>query len=172
MPRSHSSMLRLSRAVIRALILANLLLGAAILALLIASLLAETAVMTALGASPANAPLVGGMRLIMMEGICSAPLTHVVLTRLLAVLDTVGLGNPFQSANVGRLQTIAWALLGLESLHLAAGAVAALSSTRAAPLDIDWSFSVTGWLAVLLLFVLARVFDEGARMNRDLQGTV
>ena len=28
------------------------------------------------------------------------------------------------------------------------------------------------WLAVLLLFVLARVFDQGARMRADLDGTV
>jgi hypothetical protein len=31
---------------------------------------------------------------------------------------------------------------------------------------------VTGWLAVLLLFVLARVFDYGTRMRDDLEGTV
>ena len=36
----------------------------------------------------------------------------------------------------------------------------------------DWSFSLTPWLAVVLLFVLARVFDEGTRMRDDLEGTV
>jgi hypothetical protein len=36
----------------------------------------------------------------------------------------------------------------------------------------DWSFSVTPWLAVLLLFVLAQVFGDGARMRDDLTGTV
>ena len=40
------------------------------------------------------------------------------------------------------------------------------------PLDIDAGFSVNGWLAVLLTFVLARVFAEGARMRDDLEGTV
>ena len=59
------------------------------------------------------------------------------------------------SGNAARLQTTAWALLGLELLHLAVGAVAA-----------------AGWLAVLLLFVLARVFDHGTRMRDDLEGTV
>ena len=39
-------------------------------------------------------------------------------------------------------------------------------------LDINWSFSFTPWLAVLLLFVLAQVFDRGARMRADLEGTV
>jgi hypothetical protein len=34
------------------------------------------------------------------------------------------------------------------------------------------SFSFAPWLAVLLLFVLARVFAEGTRMRGDLEGTV
>jgi hypothetical protein len=31
---------------------------------------------------------------------------------------------------------------------------------------------VTRWLAVLMLVVLARVFEQGARMREDLEGTV
>ena len=34
--------------------------------------------------------------------------------------------------------------------------------------DIDWDFSLNGWLAVLLAFVLAKVFEHGARMRDDL----
>lgn len=40
------------------------------------------------------------------------------------------------------------------------------------PLDIGWSPSVDGWLSVLLLFILARVFDAGTKMRIDLEGTV
>ena len=57
-------------------------------------------------------------------------------------------------------------------MHFAVGAVAALVSTAAAPLNISWGFSLTRWLAVLMLFVLARVFEQGARMREDLEGTV
>ena len=32
--------------------------------------------------------------------------------------------------------------------------------------------SITGWIGVLLLFVLAQVFEQGARMRADLDGTV
>lgn len=60
----------------------------------------------------------------------------------------------------------------LELLHLAIGAIAAGASSQSQPLDIGWSFSPTRWIAVLLLFVLARVFDHGARMRADLEGTV
>ena len=34
--------------------------------------------------------------------------------------------------------------------------------------DIDWDFSLNGWLAVLLAFVLAKVFEHGARLRDDL----
>jgi hypothetical protein len=74
--------------------------------------------------------------------------------------------------NAGKLRTIAWSVLGLELLHLAVGVVAAIASSESAPLDINWSFSLTRWLAVLLLFVLASVFEHGARLREDLEGTV
>ena len=102
----------------------------------------------------------------------SAPLTHILLTRLLAIFETVRRGDPFVAGNAAHLQTTAWALLGLELLHLAVGAIAAAVSSASQPLDLDWNFSVSGWLAVLLLFVLARVFDHGTRMRDDLEGTV
>jgi hypothetical protein len=174
MLRSHPDALALSHKVLRVLIYLNLLLGFLILALLIASLVAPTFVMTALGVRPTddNARLILGMRSIMVIGIGGIPLAHVVLTRLLAIVETVRDGDPFVAENAARLHTIAWSVLGLELLHLVVGAVAAGASSRAQPLDIDWSFSVTRWLAVLLLFVLARVFEQGARMREELQGTV
>jgi hypothetical protein len=148
--------------------------GAFILALLIASLIAESWVMRALGArpAPANSMLFVGMRLIMILGLCAVPIVHLVLARLLTIVETVRVGNPFIVANAVRLKTIAWAILGLELMHFAVGAVAALVSTTATPLNIRWGFSLTRWLTVLMLFVLARVFEQGARMREDLEGTV
>jgi hypothetical protein len=70
------------------------------------------------------------------------------------------------------LKTIAWSVLALEILHLAIGAIVAAVSTEAQPLNIDWEFSATRWVAVLLCFVLARVFEQGARMRDDLVGIV
>jgi hypothetical protein len=172
MSRSFPSALTASRIVVRALIVVNLVVGTLILALFIASAIARDQVFAALGADVANARLIHGMRLIMVIGIGSAPLAHILLTRLLAIIETVRLGDPFVTGNAARLQTTAWALLGLELLHLAVGAIAASASSESQPLNIDWNFSITGWLAVLLLFVLARVFDHGTRMRDDLEGTV
>ena len=38
--------------------------------------------------------------------------------------------------------------------------------------DIDAGFSINGWLAVLLTFLLAHVFAEGTVMREDVEGTV
>jgi hypothetical protein len=148
--------------------------GVLILTLLIATLVDETTVMGALGAAPTPGSSMRflGMRLIMVLGIGAVPIVHVVLTRLLGIVDSVGIGNPFVLANAQRLRAIAWAVLGLEFLHFAIGIVAAMVSTEAAPLNISWGFSITRWLAVLLLFVLARVFEQGAHMREELEGTV
>jgi hypothetical protein len=174
MPHSYPDSLVLSRRVLRVLIILNLLMGAFILALLVASLVSEGPVMGALGARPApgNSMLFVGMRLIMVIGLCAIPVVHFVLTRLLAIVHTVTVGNPFVVANAKRLKRIAWAVLGLELMHFEVGTVAARVSTTATPLHISWGFSLTRWLAVLMLFVLARVFEQGARMREDLEGTV
>jgi hypothetical protein len=152
----------------------NLLLGFLILALLIATLVAEGPVMGALGVRPENSSsaLILGMRLIMVIGIAVVPVVHFVLTRLVTIVETVTTGNPFVTANAVRLRGIAWAILALELTHFVVGAIAASVSSAAAPLRIGWGFSLTRWLAVLLLFVLARVFEQGARMREDLEGTV
>ena len=172
MARGFPLALATTRTVVRALIVLNLVFGVGIVALFVASLIAGDWVFAALGAGVATTRLIVGMRLIMVVGIGSAPLAHILLTRLLAIVETVRRGDPFVAGNAARLQTTAWALLGLELLHLAVGAIAAAASSPSQPLDLDWNFSVTGWLAVLLLFVLARVFDHGTRMRDDLEGTV
>ena len=113
-----------------------------------------------------------GLRTIAVLGLAVIPLNHVVLKRLLAIVDTVRGGDPFVAANASRLQTIAWALLAIQIISIVIGAVAKVISSPAYPLHIDAGFSINGWLAVLLTFLLARVFAEGALMREDLDGTV
>ncbi len=172
MTKSYPDPLTLSRKVLRVLTKLNLLIGVFILTLLIASLISESWVMKALGAAPGNSRLFVGMRLIMVIGLCGVPIVHLVLARLLTIVETVSAGNPFVLANAVRLKTIAWAILGLELMHYAVGTIASLVSTTAAPLNISSGFSLARWLTVLMLFVLARVFEQGARMREDLEGTV
>lgn len=174
MSRRYPDTLALTRKVLRVLTFLNLLMGFLILALLIASLVAEAAVMGGLGIRPiaGNERLIMGGRLIMIIGICAVPIANIVLTQLRAIVDTVTLGDPFVAENAARLVTIAWSVLFLEILHLVVGGVVLLSSSAAHPLNISWNLSVTPWLAVLLCFVLARVFERGTQMRDELEGTV
>ena len=88
-------------------------------------------------------------------------------TNLMAVVETVRSGDPFVPENAVRLKTIAWCVLATQLLNLAYGMLAA--AMNAAGSNIEWKFSLTGWLAVVLLFVLARVFEEGTQMRDDLE---
>jgi hypothetical protein len=125
-----------------------------------------------LSPSPDAERLIMGLRAIAVIGLAAVPLHYVILKRLLAMVETVRSGNPFVAANASRLQAIAWALLALQLLSLVVGAIAKTVSTPAHPLHLNAGFSINGWLAVLLTFLLARVFAEGALMREDLEGTV
>jgi Protein of unknown function (DUF2975) len=147
--------------------------GAAILALLVV-MPNEQWIMAAfkLSPSPDTDRLIMGLRAIAAIGLAGIPLNYAVLTRLLAIVETVRAGDPFVAANAYRLQAIAWVLLALQLLSLVIGGIAKTVSTPAHPLHLNAGFSINGWLAVLLTFVLARVFAEGTLMREDLEGTV
>ena len=166
--------LDLSRTVLRMLIKLNVILGILIFALLIASLIAGGPVMRALGAfpSPDSGRLIFGMRGIMIVGILAVPVVNLIFTRLLAIVETVSAGDPFVVVNAERLQTIAWAIVGLELMHVAVVVLANGVWVEGHKVDIGGKFSVTPWLTIMLLFVLAHVFDHGARMRDELAGTV
>ena len=125
-----------------------------------------------LSPSPEAERLVMGLRAVAVLGLAAIPLNYVILKRLLAIVETVRGGDPFVAANASRLQAIAWALLALQLLSIVIGAIGKSVSTPAHPVNLDAGFSINGWLAVLLTFLLARVFAEGARMRDDLEGTV
>jgi hypothetical protein len=113
-----------------------------------------------------------GLRAVAALGLATVPLHYTIIKRLLAMVETVRAGDPFVAANASRLQTIAWALLALQLLSLVIGAIGKAISSPAHPVHFNAGFSINGWLAVLLTFVLARVFAEGAVMRDDLEGTV
>jgi len=172
-PASPSPALPIAYVVLRILVILNWVMCAAILALLVA-IPNEQWIMSAfeLTPSPDAERLVMGLRAVAVLGLATIPLNYVVLKRLLAIVETVREGDPFVAANANRLQTVAWALLALQLLSVVIGAIGKAVSSPAHPVDLDAGFSINGWLAVLLTFLLARVFAEGARMREDLEGTV
>lgn len=174
MSRSYSAALPIAYVVLRVLIVVNWLGGAAILGLLTATIIAQEWTFTALGIAPEDQirSIIGGLRAIAALGLVAVPLNDAVLRRLVAMVVTVRHGDPFVAANANRLHTIAWLLLSLQLLSLVIAAVGKSISTAKYPLDLDAGISISGWLAVILTFVLARVFAEGTLMRRDLEGTV
>jgi len=170
---SSSTALPIAYIVLRILIVANWLMAALILVLLFV-VPNEEWIMSALDLSPSLEAerVVLGLRTIAAIGLAVIPLNYIVLRRLLAIVETVRDGDPFVAANASRLQAIAWSLLALQVLSIVVAAIARSISTPAHPVELDAGFSVTGWLAVLFAFLLARVFAEGTRMRDDLEGTV
>ena len=163
----------IAHVVLRILIVLNWLSGVAIAALLVAMPNRQW-IMSAfhLSPSPDADGLIMALRAIAALGLVGIPLNFIVLKRLLAIVETVRAGDPFVAANAVRLQAIAWTLLALQLLSVVVGAIAKSVSTPAHPLHLQAGFSISGWLAVLLTFLLARVFAEGSLMREDLQGTV
>jgi hypothetical protein len=172
-PISSSAALPIARVVLKIAIVLNWVGAAAILALLLVMPNREW-ILSAFDLDPSLEAerLVWGLRLIAAVGLATFPLNYVVLKNLLAIVETVRVGDPFVATNASRLQTIAWVLLTLQCLGLVIGALAEGVSTPAHPVNLSAGFSINGWLAVLLTFLLARVFAEGTTMRDELEGTV
>lgn len=111
------------------------------------------------------------LRMVMVWGVVAGLVLHRILTQLLAILDTVRRGDPFTAANAMRIRAIAWAMLGLQLLDLVQGAMTAWFAALHVQFA-TWTPAFGGWVAVLLLFVLAQVFARGAEMRDELAGTV
>ena len=171
---ARSTALPIAWITLRILVVLNWLFGACILALLTFTFVNEPWTMKALGVSGyLNAEeVMWGMRAVAALGVVAIFLNFGVLKRLLAIVETVRAGDPFVAANAYRLNAIAWTLVGLQFLSLTIAAIAKFISTTEHPFKLDAGFSVNGWLAVILTFVLARVFAQGTLMREDLEGTI
>ena len=170
----HDALLKTSRLIVRIALYLNRAFFAGVIALLLTSAILSTRFVPLLLSHTAPADLASaltGLRLLMLIGLAEAIGTEILLRALAQIISTVTLGDPFVAANARRLQTIGWALLGLQLLAIPGALLdkfcPALGS--AAP---DASFSPGGWLAVLMVFVLARVFTAGSALRDDLEGTI
>lgn len=103
-----------------------------------------------------------------------AILAILFLRQIIAIVDSVRIGSPFIAENARRLRKAGWLVLAVEGLTLLAGAIDAwvqkVTPKGDVNIDVDLSF---GWLlTALLLFILARVFDQGTKLAEDVEGTV
>jgi hypothetical protein len=170
---SYTTALGASRFLLKFVRVLNLLTGVALVVAFLASFLFEPSFRDFFAKGPARidpALLMPILRFWMLIALPAIAAVHVSLSRLLAMVETVRAGDPFVPENAVRMKTIAWCTLALQLFDLACGMMVA--AMNAAGSNMDWSFSLTGWVAVVLLFVLARVFEEGTRIRADLEAMI
>ena len=112
-----------------------------------------------------------GLRLMMLLGIAMSVAIDRLFVALAQIIETARAGDPFIPANALRLQTIGWALLALQLLDIPAALIERYFPSMGMGTP-DSVFSAAGWLAVLMVFVLSRVFAAGSAMRDELEGTV
>lgn len=117
---------------------------------------------------------------IMMMGLIMMLLTLFSINRLRRIVDSVGEGNPFTQINGTRLRGMGVAVFVIQVVTFFGSILAKtilntlgeVKPDRDFHMTIDGSISLTGILLVLLLIILARVFDRGAEMKEELEGTI
>jgi hypothetical protein len=109
-----------------------------------------------------------------------------ILRRLAEIVDSVGEGDPFVPVNARRIEQMGYLTLAMNfaaiPLGMLAGWLAAFGSgvaPQAGPMfggllfaKSGFGFSMFGLILKLVLFILARVFRQGAEMRDELEGTV
>ncbi|WP_421736201.1 DUF2975 domain-containing protein [Caulobacter sp.] len=94
----------------------------------------------------------------------------VIVERLRRIFATLTAGDPFHPDNVRRLRVVGLILAGLEvGRYIFSGMAHWLAPNNKV---IDDSFTLTAWFSVLVVFVLAEVFREGARLRREAELTI
>jgi hypothetical protein len=94
--------------------------------------------------------------------------TWWVLNRLRRMFLAVNQGDAFERANVGRLQGVGLGLIGVQISAF----ILAWTVPEGIIDDLDYSVDLGAWLGILIVFMLAEVFRQGAAMRDDQQMTV
>ncbi len=108
-------------------------------------------------------------RITLMAAFVATVSTWWVINRLRRIFLAVNQGDAFEPANVNRLRAMGLGLMGVQ--------IAAAILTFSAPLaegraDRDYDINLGAWLGILIVFMLAEVFRQGAAMRDDAQMTV
>lgn len=95
---------------------------------------------------------------------------QVIVARLRQIFATLTAGDPFHPDNVLRLRVIGLILASLEVGRYVFSGLARWLAPKTKV--IDDSFTLTAWFSVMVVFVLAEVFREGARLRREAELTI
>ena len=91
---------------------------------------------------------------------------------LTKIIGSVSKGDPFDAINARRLFRMGWLALAFQLIAIPIRMVEGEVDQMTGGGSGDFAVSIGGFVFVLTLFVLARVFAHGAAMRDDLEGTV
>lgn len=105
-------------------------------------------------------------------GIVVLGLIWTIMRKLLSIVGSVEVGNPFVLANAIRLKAIGWMMVALQLVGIPLAILAGKAADLFGESDTGLDISLNGILAILLVFILAGIFERGAEMREELEGTV
>ncbi|MEO8307484.1 MAG: DUF2975 domain-containing protein [Pseudomonadota bacterium] len=108
------------------------------------------------------------LRIGSIGALCAGAALLPLLRELIRIIDSTRLGDPFIPENARRLRLIGWLLLAFN--FCVSSTVSLVTPPRS---GITFPFvSLSALLMVLLVFVLARIFESGSQMRAELKDTV
>jgi uncharacterized membrane protein len=172
---THSTLpLAASRLLVRVGYLLTALLAIVLLVVAILLALAWPAVLAEAveaGLELKTADLQPWVSLVLLGGATILALAARMFHRLGTILKAVVDGDPFTTDNSRRLRHIGWLMIAMQLVGMLTGWV---GSNLPAQSDFStgFEFSFSGFLAALLAFVVAQLFEQARAMRDDLAGTV
>lgn len=107
-------------------------------------------------------------RAVYLAGFVAVLSTWWILNRLRRMFLAVNQGDAFEPANVGRLRGVGVGLIGVQLGSL----ILALTAPDGLPGDFGYSLDLGEVLGILIVFMLAEVFRQGADMRAEQMTTV
>jgi hypothetical protein len=121
-------------------------------------------------------PLLGAALFAVAGGLICMIFVLLAVRATAGIVDTAVAGDPFIGENAERLKRIGWCLLGVMVVQFLTMMAVVMIVPDNLPEGVNISGGSepdpVGLLAVLLVFVLARIFKHGTRMRDELEGTV
>jgi hypothetical protein len=102
-------------------------------------------------------------------------LIWVIMRKLLAIIDSVGGASPLTHANSHRLKDIGWLMVGMQIVGVP---IEIWGSKFSSFFGVShgsvggFELPIDSILVILLVFILAGIFEHGADMREELEGTV
>jgi len=94
----------------------------------------------------------------------------LIVGNLRKIFTTLTAGDPFHPDNVARLRLVGLILAGLELGRYVFWVTAAVVMPGVNRAEVG--LNLTTWFSVMVVFVLAEVFREGARLRQDAELTI